>query len=151
MQVRNEEINFEWPPKELLDHLEADVKLKSLTFKSYSSAVSSVCCTLTDNKSSGVIEKEGVRHNMPQTIDFDPSKPIRSVSAANQGGGSFAHRIRFMGKDGKEVYSYNPRNHQDDVKERHLADNEELIGFYGVKDKLNYFTTFGFLVKVRLP
>ena len=56
-----------------------------------------------------------------------------------------------MGKDGKEVYFYNPDNHPHAVKERHLAENEELIGFYGVKDKEDYFTTFGFLVKVRQP
>ena len=128
--------------------MDADVKLKSLAFKSVPNLVSSVCCTLSDGKSSGVIEKAGVDHVKPQTIEFDPLKPIKSVWASD-GDDAYAQRIRFMGKDGNEVYSYNPYNIQNVGKERHLADKEELIGFYGVKDKYNYFTTFGFLVKVK--
>ena len=63
--------------------MDADVKLKSLAFKSVYNVVSSVCCTLSDGKSSGVIEKAGVNHVMPQTIEFDPSKIIKSVWAAD--------------------------------------------------------------------
>ena len=70
---------MEWPTKELLDQMTADVKIKSLTFKSVPNVVSSVCCTLSDGKSSGVIEKVGVNHKHPQTIEFDSSKPIKSV------------------------------------------------------------------------
>ena len=33
-------------------------------------------------------------------------------------------------------------------KEHQLGDNEELIGVYGIKDKSEYFSAFGFIVKV---
>ena len=33
--------------------------------------------------------------------------------------------------------------------ERDIAENEELIGVYGEKDKQDYITSFGFVVKVN--
>jgi len=79
-----------------------DVKLKSLTFKSGPDAnmVSSICCTLTDGKSSGVIEKANLNHGKRETIEFDASKTIKSVSASDDAWGCL-WRIRFMDKDGK--------------------------------------------------
>ena len=45
---------------------------------------------------------------------------------------------------------YDPTNHITTSKvEISLADNEELIGVYGVKDKRAYFTSLGFIVKVK--
>ena len=64
-------INTEWPTKELLDQMSADVKIKSLTFKSLQYVVSSVNCTLSNGKSSGVIEAASDDHEIPQTIEFD--------------------------------------------------------------------------------
>lgn len=90
--------------------MDANVRVKSLTFKSISQGVvSSVCFTLSDGKSSGVIEKAGVNHECPQTFEFDSSKPIKSVSASEN---RYAYRIMFIGKDGSVVYSYNPYRYQ---------------------------------------
>ena len=59
-------------------------------------------------------------------------------------------KIRFMDGSGNEVYVYNPTNHQHSTTSYHqLSENEELIGVYGVKDMWEYFTSFGFIVKVK--
>ena len=49
----------------------------------------------------------------------------------------------------EEICSYNPHERNDPVIEQVLREDEELIGVYGVKDKSNYLTTFGYIVKIR--
>ena len=44
------------------------------------------------------------------------------------------------------LYEYNPDNHNHGTTVYEMAQNEELIGVYGVKDKQAYYTSFGFLV-----
>ena len=65
-KFKNEQLNTEWPTKELLDQMDPDVKLKSFAFKKVGTdAISSVCCTLSNGWSSGVVESAGVDHKMP--------------------------------------------------------------------------------------
>ena len=69
-----------------------------------------------------------------QSISLDPQTPIRAVRAY-QGKGQrrgYLYRMSFIDGDGNEAYCYNPDNDQDDQTEYRLADNEELIGVYGV-------------------
>ena len=50
-----------------------------------------------------------------------------------------------MDKARNMLFEYNPDKHQHGVTVHELAENEELIGVYGVKDKQGWFTSFGFL------
>ena len=60
--------------------------------------------------------------------------------------------MRFYNKEGKELRHYAPRARlTSDKVIFSLADNEELIGVYGVKGRFDYFTTLGFIVKVKIP
>ena len=54
-----------------------------------------------------------------------------------------------MNDAGNEVYAFNPTDDTPKTTAYRLRDNEELIGVYGVKDKRSYFSSFGFIVKVR--
>ena len=57
-----------------------------------------------------------------------------------------------MDKDDKEIAFYSPGNEAKTGPIFTLADNEDLIGIYGVCSNEgyygNYFSSFGFIVKV---
>ena len=72
---------------------------------------------------------------------------IREVAAHD--GQYWTGKIRFMDSSGKEVYVYNPSNDNHKTTSYMLSDDEELIGVYGVKDRRSYFSSFGFIVKVK--
>ena len=57
--------------------------------------------------------------------------------------------MKFLDKNFYEIESYNPVDLQRDGPIHEIADNEELIGVYGVRNKKYYLTSFGFIVKVR--
>ena len=54
-----------------------------------------------------------------------------------------------MDKDGNDIYTYNPKGAREPSSNRHLEDNEELIGVYGVGGQVSCFTSFGLIVKVK--
>ena len=58
--------------------------------------------------------------------------------------------LRFFDKDSNLVCAYDPHAISRDYKTQavNLRANEELFGVYGTKDKYNYFSNFGFIVKV---
>ena len=59
--------------------------------------------------------------------------------------------MTFLDKNGAEIDFYNPCNNPRGGPIHEIADNEELIGVYGVRNKnKNNLSTFGFIVKVRL-
>jgi len=74
-------------------------------------------------------------------------KTIKRVEAHE--GADWVYRIDFLAADGSIVHSYNHGNSSNKVTAFDIGSNEELIGVYGVKDKSNYFTSFGFIVKVK--
>ena len=57
--------------------------------------------------------------------------------------------MTFLDKNGGEIGFYDPDDHLRDGLIREIGDDEELIGVYGVRNKKHYFTSFGFIVKVR--
>ena len=57
------------------------------------------------------------------------------------------YRVTFLDGKGKEIEKYHPKWFGQGGIVHELAENEELIGIYGVKDKQDYFTSFGFIVK----
>ena len=57
--------------------------------------------------------------------------------------------VKFYDEKARMICEYNPqRSKLGHVKHR-IGEKEELIGVYGVKGFQSYFTSFGFLVKVR--
>ena len=58
-------------------------------------------------------------------------------------------KVRFMDGSGNEVGVYNPSNISDDTVTYQISENEELIGIYGVKGKFHWFTSFGFILRVK--
>ena len=108
-RVTAKEINFEWPNLAMLDLMPPGVSLKSLHFKLCDGAISSVKCTLTNYIESPVSENTHYDHNYPETIEFDPQRPVRAVSSYdNNGQLDGICELRFLDGAGSELYSYNP-------------------------------------------
>lgn len=57
--------------------------------------------------------------------------------------------MKFFDEAGDHLLYYNPDRYNQPVVSHTLASNEELIGVYGVKDTSNYFSSFGFILRVR--
>ena len=67
---------------------------------------------------------------------FNPKRPIKSIVAESFT--NYIGCIRFLDSANGEVSKYNPRAKKEEkhkTKKIVLAENEELIGVYGVKDK----------------
>ena len=131
-----------------------DVKLKSLEFKRLSDwyRIGSVRVNLTHDYSSEVFQKKGESFAGEEKIDFDVNRPIKRVqSGDNNGSFDCTYGVKFMDKDGNQMSIYDPNNNMNlqPGAVHEIADNEELIGVYGVKDKERWFSAFGFIVKVR--
>ena len=65
-------------------------------------------------------------------------------------GADYTYSIFFFNSAGNEVASYNPGG----ITSKNgptfdIAENEEIFGVYGVKDKKDYFTSFGFIVRTK--
>ena len=125
-----------------------------MTFKTANgyTRVGSIQCSLSNGQSSPVFEKEGIQYQAPQTVNLNNAeRPVKSVYGRDRDGNkNFIARIDFMDKNGSQivqVFSYGTR--KGEGNEHLIGDNESLIGFYGVKDKENWFTSFGFIVKVQ--
>ena len=54
-----------------------------------------------------------------------------------------------MDSAGRVVYEFNPSNHSRSTTSYELGEKEELIGVYGVMNNFNWFSSFGFIVKVK--
>ena len=59
--------------------------------------------------------------------------------------------MTFLDKTGDEIGCFNPYNEFKEGPVHEIADDEELIGVYGVSDKKGKkcFSSFGFIVKVK--
>ena len=57
--------------------------------------------------------------------------------------------MTFLDKNGGVIDHYNPNNRARQGNIHEIAENEELIGVYGVRNKAEWLSTFGFIVKVR--
>ena len=57
--------------------------------------------------------------------------------------------MNFWDSKGALICRYNPDNSSLNLSRNKLAENEELIGVYGVKGMKDGFSSFGFLVRVR--
>ena len=116
---------------------------------STSYAIGSVKANLTHGFSSDVFERKGVSFEYEKKIDFDVNRPIKRVKGAyyNNGNSYCTYAVKFMDKQGKQVSICDPVNSIDywAGKEHQLSDNEELIGVYGVNDKKDWFSSFGFI------
>ena len=57
--------------------------------------------------------------------------------------------MTFLDKNGDEIGCYNPEKNIKNGPVHEIADDEELIGVYGVRNKQKCFSSFGFIVKVK--
>ena len=77
----------------------------------------------------------------------------RVIATDADGNWASVTRVKLMNKQGRELGIYDPYPYGDidkiQGKEHQLADNEDLIGVYGVMDKNDSFSAFGFIVRVR--
>ena len=101
---------------------------------------------LSNGISSPVFEKEDVNHDTIKSITFQSNKKVAFVQA-HDGDGDTISRIHFMDEQKQELGCYNPYSLTQKGPLLRIQDGEELIGVYGVKDKSNYFTSFGLIVK----
>ena len=69
--------------------------------------------------------------------------------AASDDGDDCIYSLSFMDGAGTRVYDYNAGMSFDKSTQHALKANEQLIGVYGVKDKFDTISSFGFLVKVK--
>ena len=85
--------------------------------------------------------------NSPKTIHFDANRPpVKSVQA--NAGTDVLICLAFYDKNKKKIDSYNPDDYSIDGPIHKIAENEELIGVYGVKEDED-FSSFGFIVRVK--
>lgn len=149
-----EPINFEWPTQDVWDTMDADVTLTSLEFMDEGTMhrVSSVRCVYSEPKYSKTFEKLCYSHRSLVKLNLQSGRKVRRVSAAcwqNQ----MCHvlNLRFFDKESNLVCAYDPHAINQDYKTQqvYLRENEELFGVYGTKDIYNYFSNFGFIVKVK--
>lgn len=146
-------INFEWPTQEIMDQWPEDVHLKSITFSTFGvsqTVVSSVQCTLSTDEKSPLFDTKGVDQHHSKTINFDAARPVRSVQARDNSNSPYTHAVTFLDRDGSVIDIYNPNNDAREGVVHAIAEDEELIGVYGVRNKANsYFSNFGFIVKIK--
>ena len=74
-------------------------------------------------------------------------KPKVRYLSAHDGGGDNVCRIFFMDENRQDITSYNPLEMKKKGAVTKLREVESLIGVYGVVNKKEYFTSFGFIVK----
>lgn len=150
-QVAADAINFEWPTQAMIDQWPADVSLKAITFSTSDrvGSIASVQCTLSTNEQSPLFDTTGVQLYHSKTIYFDANRPVRSVQARDDNS-DFIYRVTFADKDRRDIDCYNPNIwNKDGIKTHAIAENEDLIGVYGVRNKEHWFTSFGFMVRVK--
>ena len=160
-QVPETEINFQWPTSDMIEDLPEDVNLKSVTFASRNVdklCLSSAMCVLSNGHQSENFEYQLCDHEKYERSTID-ARLVRKVQATIKD--DHIKRIDFLDYDDNELGTYNPRKYKRFVDGNSnafdgiasptfdLADNEELIGVYGVKEKQFHFTSFGFIVKVK--
>ena len=160
-QVDDEEIDFEWPTQEMFANMNPNERLHSLEFKTRErDGLGSVKVNLANGESSEALEKQGVTGYYSEfwneeKISFKPDNSIREVGACTGPSSISIQLLRFYDSTGNKVYEYNPYNSECGERRvpeeiRHeIADNEELIGVYGVKEKKNWLSNFGFIVKTK--
>ena len=61
------------------------------------------------------------------------------------------YAVKLMNEQGSELGIYDPEHMLESFpgKEHQLADNEDLIGVYGVMGKSDWLSAFGFIVRVK--
>ena len=131
----------------------ANVSLRSLMF-SYShhsgGAFSAIKCTLTDDQQSPLFTLDGEERHHTKVINFPGNNKVAKVQAYDGNESAYTLSLGFTDKYGVLIDSFMPNPDYPPNQVAHfIAENEELIGVYGVKDKIVYFSSFGFIVKVR--
>ena len=145
-----EAINFEWPTQYIFDRMPADTTLSYLTFKSAENyrRVNSIQCKLSNGMESPVFENSDLQFKSLTTLSFSNDRPVRSIHAYE--GASVVCRLDFLDRNGAEICKFENSMGKGPGNTYQIAENERLIGVYGVKGKENWFTSFGFIVKVQI-
>lgn len=110
-QVPAEMVNFQWPTEEQLEKSTQETYLASMTFKEVfnQQKICSVQCTLSDNVSSPVFEKEGCSFKEPCTVNFDEERPVKSIyGRVCSDEANCVQRIDFIDKEGKQIGQFDP-------------------------------------------
>lgn len=135
-KVRADQVNFEWPTQEMLDRMQPDVHLQTLEFKG-DYALSSARCILSSGESSPVFENADYEHECLDVVNLDPNRRARVVMAHDmEGEGSYAVCLKLLDGFGCPVGEFNPGGYDCECTRYEIKENEELIGIYGVKDKI---------------
>ena len=158
-QEDGEDIDFEWPTQEMFETMNPNDSLHSLEFKMRSRiGLGSVKVNLVNGESSDALEKSGVSGDYAdfwhdEKIWFKPDNSIREVGACTKMNSIVL--LQFYDSTGNKQHEYNPydrecgnRGVSEEIRHE-IADNEELIGVYGVMDKMDSMSSFGFIVKVK--
>ena len=64
-------------------------------------------------------------------------------------GADYINSIYFLDKASVEIASYKPGTSSKTGPAFDIAENEEIFGVCGVKDKKDWFTSFGFIVRIK--
>ena len=139
-------INFEWPTQHQFDLMSSNARLQSLEF-GYHDAISSVRCTLSDTNSSPVFAHKGTLHESPKTIAFNANNPVRYIRASETR--DCVQQIYFLDQHKNVIDGYDPFSIGNFGREIELRTSEEIVGVYGVVDKRDWLTSFGFITKMR--
>ena len=107
--------------------------------------------TLSTGLKSPVFKKFDTELFDTVTINFDRGNnrvsKLRADTSTFRGA---VWKITFYNKNGDMIGRWR-EDDADPIHEAHsISDDEELIGFYGIKDDQDYFTGLGFIVKAPL-
>ena len=141
----------------MIKDIPEDAHIKIIEFRAYNykdyrnnyefRGISSARCVLSNDLDSPLFQKKDSSFEKSGVIQLSKNKvkKIKCYSDDN----SRIYSLRFLDKDCGLISSYDPINCGDNGTVYEIAANEDLIGLYGVrKDNLEYFTSFGFIVKV---
>ena len=141
-------VDFQWPTLEIFEAMPPDTRLKTILVQSdnisMDRSISSLKLIFTNNVESPLFECDGNKTKM-RKLQFSEQMKIASVSSERAGS---PISLVFNNAFGQELVSYNLHG-QFEQKKHDIAENEEIIGVYGVKGSQSSMRSFGFILKVK--
>ena len=95
--------------------------------------------------------KSGIFRGETEKMKFVPSRPVKAIAAQDADPKSLTKRMIFYDDDGEKISQW-PKESDNGIscmKMHQLAENEDLIGVYGVKGLDDCLSSFGFIVRVK--
>lgn len=133
-QVEQDELDFEWPKEVDLGQIGSLVSIEFSSYAPNCDEISSVKCHYSNGHTEH-FHVQGSQQFESTELRLDFQRQVRRVAANAHDDPGEIYGITFLDRHGKRLGEYNPLNEsRGQADELILAENEEIIGVYGVKD-----------------